>query len=121
METESFAGRSAEMRKDTPWLASEDLMDLGKEPVVEIAGVFKHKNAVFDDGRKDTVYALAFKGGKKQLVLNATNRKRLVDMFGTTKVDQWIGKKIRLYVEDGVRKPGGARGETTRGIRVRSV
>ncbi len=120
METEKFTGRSAEMRKDTPWLSSEDLMDVGKDVEVEISGVFKHKNAVFDDGRKDTVYALAFKGKTKQLVLNATNRKRLVAMFGTTKVDQWIGKKISLYVEDGVRKPGGARGETTCGIRVRT-
>jgi len=115
MKSEPFTGRSAEMRKATNWLSSEDLMDTGKDEIeVEIAGVFKHKDAKFDDGRTETVYALAFAGKEKQLILNATNRKILVNMFGTTKVADWIGKKVKLYVKDGVRL-----GKTiTRGIRI---
>lgn len=119
MESEPFSGRSAEMRKPTPWLSSEDLMDIGRDVEVEIEAVFLHRGAVFDDGRKEDVYALKFKGKEKQLVLNATNRKRLVDLFGTTKTQEWAGKRIALYVEHGIRKPGGKRGETTTGIRVR--
>jgi len=119
MKSDPFHGRSAEMRKPTNWLASEDLLDLGPVPVV-IEGVFKHVDAEFDGGRKETVYALKFKDKQKQLVLNATNRKTLVDMFGTTKVDQWIGKTITLVVVDNVRKPGGKRGETTTGIRIQT-
>jgi len=116
MKTEPFTGRSAEMRKPTTWLASEDLMDTGKELIeVEIAGVFRHKDAEFDNGRKETVYALSFTGKDKQLVLNATNRKTLVNMFGTTEVKKWIGKKIKLYVKEGVRMMG----KTTRGIRIK--
>jgi hypothetical protein len=42
-----------------------------------------------------------------------------VAKFGTTDVKKWIGQSITLYVEKGVRKPGGKRGETTCGIRVR--
>ena len=119
MQSESFQGRSAEMRKESPWLSSEDLMDIGHNVEVEIEGVFRHQDAVFDDGRKATVFALKFKGRAKQLVLNATNRKRLVELFDTTKVQTWIGKTIRLYVDPNVRKPGGSRREMTRGIRIR--
>ena len=118
MESQPFDGTSPEMKKPSPWLASEDLLDRG--PVaVEIEQVYRHRDAVFDDGRKETVYALKFKDRQKQLILNATNRKRLVEMFGSTQVKTWIGKKIGLYVDPDVRKPGGARGETCCGIRIR--
>ena len=119
MDSKPLDGRSAEMRKPTPWLSSEDLMDIGHDVEVEIEGVFKHVDAASDDGRKETVFALKFAGKEKQFVLNVTNRKRLIDLFGTTKVPEWKGKKIKLYVEHGIRKPGGKRGETTTGIRVR--
>jgi hypothetical protein len=119
MKTEPFAGRSAEMRKETPWLSSEDLMDVGHDVEVEIEAVYRHIGAQFDDGRTETVHALKFVGKAKQLILNATNRKRLVALCGSTKVATWVGKKVALYVEVGVRKPGGAKGETTCGIRVR--
>jgi hypothetical protein len=119
MESEQFDGRSAEMRKATPWLSSEDIRDIGHDVEVVIEAVYKHKNAVFDDGRKEDVFALKFQGKQKQLVLNATNRKRLIEIFGTTNVKQWAGKSILLYVEYGIRKPGGGKGDTTCGIRVR--
>jgi hypothetical protein len=118
MESEQFTGRSAEMKKDTPWLASEDLMDVG-DVEVTIEGVFKHKNVMFDDGRKESVYAIKFVGKEKQMILNATNRKRLVVLCGTTKVAEWAGMIVRIGVDRNVRKPGGKRGETTCGIRVR--
>jgi len=119
MESTSFEGRSAEMRKPTPWLSSEDLMDLPGDVEVVIEAVYAHRGAIFDDGRKEDVYSLKFAGKQKQLILNATNRRRLIELFGTTKVKEWIGKKITLYVESGIRKPGGIRGETTTGIRIR--
>ena len=118
MQSEEFSGKSAEMRKDSPWLSSEDLLDAG-EVEVEIEGVFKHRDAVFDDGRKETVFAVKFKGKQKQLVLNNTNRKRLVKRFATTKVSEWIGKKCVLYVDRHVRPIGGKKGEEVCGIRVK--
>ena len=118
MESEQFTGLSREMKKESPWLASEDIFDSG-DVEVEIEGVFKHKDAVFDDGRKETVHSIKFVGKRKQLVLNATNRKRLVTLFGTTRVQDWVGKKIVLYVDRNVRLPGGKRGEVTCGIRVK--
>ena len=118
MKTEPFTGKSPEMRKDSPFLSSEDLLDAGDVKVV-IEGVFRHKDAIFDDGRKETVYAISFVGKQRQLVLNNTNRKTLVAKFGTTKVSDWIGKEVTLHVVSGVRKPGGAKGETTTGIRIK--
>lgn len=118
MKSEPFEGKSPEMKKPTPWLASENLLDAG-DVEVTIEGVFKHKDAKFDDGRTETVFALSFVGKQLQLILNATNRRALVQKFETTDVRKWIGRKIVLFVEHGVRKPGGAKGETTTGIRVK--
>jgi hypothetical protein len=118
METEQFTGASSVMKGDTPWLASEDIIDAG-DVIVEIEGIYLHRDAVFDDGRKEDVYALGFVGKKKHLILNATNRQRIVKLTGTGKTASWIGQVIALYVEYGIRKPGGVKGETTCGIRIR--
>ena len=65
---EVFEGRTSEM-KDSPWLASEDLMGLGDVPVT-IEKCLRHKNVEFDKGRvEDTVFTLVLAGKKKQLVL----------------------------------------------------
>lgn len=102
MNTQKFEGRSAEMKKDTPWLAVEDIEGLG-DVIVEIEAVYKHSDVEFEAGRKEkAVYSMSFKGGKKQLILNSTNRVMLKDHFGSN-VKDWIGKKITLYVQDGVR------------------
>lgn len=117
MNSEEFQGRSSEMRIKNIWLASEDIMDAG-DVEVEIEKVFLHKGADFEGGRKQDVFALKFKGKQKQMILNATNRKRLVAIFGTTKTSDWIGKKVMLYVDKEVKKPG-APNEKTCGLRIR--
>lgn len=114
MQSQKFEGHSADMRKPTNWLASEDLMDKG-DVKVTIEGVYKHVDAMFDNGRKETVFSLKFVGAKKELVLNATNRKTLVKKFGTPDVTKWAGKEIALYVEKGVK----FQGKETTGIRIR--
>ena len=113
-----FTGKSPEMKKPTPWLASEDILDAG-DVKVTIEGVFHVKGAVFDDGRTEDVFAISFAGKQKQLILNATNRKTLVNKFETTDVRAWIGKDIALYVDRDVRKPGGKASERCCGIRIR--
>ena len=95
-KSEVFEGHSSEMRKDAPWLASEDILDKGDVPVT-IEGAFRHENVAFDKGRVEAeVYALKFQKADKQLVLNATNRKTLVELFGTN-VKNWASKKIVLF------------------------
>jgi hypothetical protein len=112
--TESFTGRTSLMRT-SPWLAVEDIDGLG-DVQVTIEEVFKHRDAVMQDGRKmPVVYSLKFAGKEKQMVLNATNRKALAAAF-TTDTKVWRGKTVTLYVKDGVRNPAGG---TTKGIRIR--
>lgn len=98
MQSKEFDGRSAEMKKPTPWLASEDI--LGVTPVrVKVESCFLHTQAEFDGGRKEDVYALKFEGKEKQLVMNSTNRQMMVSLFGPS-VKDWQGKHIDLIVVD---------------------
>jgi len=102
---EVFDGRSSEMKKETPWLSSEDLIGLGDIQVV-VEAVYRHQDVEFDAGRKEkVVYSIKFKGKQKQLVLNSTNRKTLVAKYGVN-VKDWVGKEVTLYVDDNVRMMG---------------
>lgn len=101
---EVFEGRSSEM-KESPWLASEDLMDVG-DVTVKIVACHRYRDVEFDKGRKEsTVYTLQFEGKTKQLVLNNTNRKTLVAKYGTN-VKEWADKEVVLYVDKNVRFAG---------------
>lgn len=108
---EVFDGRASQMRA-SPWLSAEDIMGLG-DVEVEIENVFFYKDTEFDEGRKEDVYAVKFKGKKAQLVLNATNRKSLVARF-TVDTKKWREQKIKLYVVT-----VNAFGKQAAGIRIR--
>ena len=121
MDGEPFRGRTSEFRQDMDWLASEDIIGCG-DVEVAIKDVERHKKIVFDDGStRENALVLVFEGKHKRLVLNPTNRKTVVLKMRTNDVKEWIGKKITLYVDHNVRKPGGKRGEKTCGIRVRAT
>lgn len=114
MKHEVFEGHSSEIKKETPWLSSEDLMGRG-DVKVEIIACHRYKDVVFDEGRKEPeIFSLQFSGKKKQLVLNAVNRKMLVARFGTN-VKEWSGKEITLYVDENVK----FRGKVVCGVRIR--
>jgi hypothetical protein len=111
---EAFEGRSAEMKKNSPWLASEDLLDLG-DVAVEIEGIYRHRDVEFDAGRREqVVYSLKFKGKQKQMVLNSTNRRTLVQKFGAN-VQDWKGRQVTLFVDTNVRMMG----KTVNGLRIK--
>lgn len=102
------------MKKDSTWLAVEDLLGRG-DVNLEIEGVFKDTDVEFDQGRKEKViFSISFKGAKKRLVLNSTNRKRLVRKYGAN-VCEWKGKKVVLYVDPTVKMMGKVVG----GVRVK--
>lgn len=114
MKVEPFEGHASAMKKPSPWLASEDLLDRGDVTLV-IAGCEKVEGVEFEAGRKEpVVYALAFEKTEKRLVLNSTNRKVLVNKFGAN-VQKWKGQKVTLYVDDNVRLMG----KRVRGIRIK--
>jgi hypothetical protein len=79
--------------------------------------VHRHKDVAFDQGRKkDVVYAIKFAGTKKQLVLNATNRKTLVRLFGSN-VKRWKEQRVCLFVDDKVKLAG----KFVNGIRIKEA
>ncbi len=113
-EGEAFEGRSSEMKKESLWLASEDIMGLG-DVKVEIEKVYRFREVEFEQGRKERdVYTIAFKNKQKQMVLNSTNRKTLVGLFGVN-VKDWAGKTVHLYVDTNVKM----RGKIVSGIRIK--
>ena len=82
------------------------------EVTVTIDQCYQNKDAEFDGGRKEDCFSLAFIGKHKQLVLNSTNRRRLVNAYGPNVAD-WTGKEIVLHVEKVQ-----AFGEMRNGIRI---
>ena len=120
---EDFRGDASEM-KDSPFLASEDILALnvpGQEPgtvITEILNVTVAKNVTFEKGlKKDKVFLLHVKNrANKKLVINATNRKIMVNAWGS-KAGNWIGKKVKLYVDPNVK----FQGKKVKGIRLQPM
>lgn len=111
---EVYEGPSGGLKKETIWLASEDI-GLNKEVKVKIQDVERYKNVTFDAGRVEPkVAALRFEKTEKRMVLNATNRKTLVKMFGMD-TKEWRGKEIVLWVDPNVKM----KGEKVGGIRIK--
>lgn len=115
--------RPASELKQSPFLASTDIIGKnirGLAPgtiEVVISDIRIADEATFDAGRtKRDVPLLCFAKAKKVLVLNATNRKRLIAAWGEN-VTWWFGKKVLLYVEHGIRVGK----ETKDGIRLNTV
>lgn len=113
MGVEEFDGTASDMRS-SPWLASEDLA--GRDQyTLTIKKVFKHRNVKFEKGRTEpVVHALAFHETDKQMVINATNRRRLVKWYGP-RTQEWWEQTVTLYVDHEVKLAG----QTVDGIRVR--
>lgn len=114
MKQTKFEGRASEMKKDSPWLASEDLEGLGDQ-ILEIEGIYRNEDVVMDKGKRENNFSLKFKGTNKQLIINKANRETLKDLY-TNKTKEWIGKKVIVYVDDHVKQVTGGFGP---GLRIR--
>jgi len=83
--------------------------------VVTIESVILRRNIKLQGGRpKEYMLSLKFVGKSRELGLNATNRKALAAITGTNQCEAWFGKKIALYVEQGIRRPDGTVGPAVR-------
>ena len=104
-----YTGPSGGLKKPSQWLASEDLAD--KEARVVIEAVELYDAVEFDAGRTEqNIGALKFQGKEKRMIINATNRKALVNLYGMNTAD-WVGKPVVVYVDFKVKafgtiKPG---------------
>ena len=116
MSEKQFTGKVSQMKSSSKFLASEDFLGLG-DVEVTIEGVYEHSDEVMQDGKKKGFFSIGFVKSQKRMVLNATNRKMLAAAFGAD-VQNWTGKKVHIYVKDGVRNPAG--GETVCGLRIKA-
>ena len=67
------------------------------------------------DGKKETCMVMRFVENVKPMVLNATNSKTIAKLFKTPYIEEWSGRKIQLYVQQGVK----AFGDVVDALRVR--
>jgi hypothetical protein len=75
----------------------------------------------FQGGRTKKVYlSLKFAGRVRELGLNATNRKVLAMLAGSTNTASWFGMTVALFVEQNVRYPDGTSGPAVR-IRAKRI
>ena len=96
-----YSGPSGALKKPSPWLAAEDIGNREVTVTIETAEIFSRVE--FDQGRsEENVGALKFTGKDKRMVLNSTNRKALVNLYGMNTAD-WQGKPVVLYVDFKVR------------------
>lgn len=114
MKAEPYTGKVGGMKTASTYLASEDFMGLG-EVEVEISGVYQESDVTMQDGKKKDFFSIAFAKTPKRMVLNATNRRCLAAAFGAD-TKQWVGQKVKIYAQDGIRNPAG--GEKVWGLRI---
>lgn len=75
------------------------------------------------DQKKDKLVISFMEPGYKPMVLNTTNKKAIERATGTPFIERWAGKKIKIYVEKGMRMPGTKKSEniTVDALRVSPV
>jgi hypothetical protein len=107
----------------THWKTLDDPPYIGAyafEPDQEIVATIKfvrRETVIGEGGTKEECKVAHFEEAEiKPLILNATNSKTIEQIHKTPFIEDWIGKKIQLYVQKGIR---GKKGEITDGVRVR--
>ena len=86
----------------------------GEEKIVTIRTV-KNEVVTGADGKKETCTVMHFSEDVKPLVLNATNSKTISKLLKTPYIEEWVGRKIQLYVQKGIK----AFGDIVDAVRVR--
>lgn len=82
------------------YLKASDLVDEDGNPkdftvTIEAAWIEE-----FEDRKTKTTQkkiGLAFKGAKKGMLLNITNAKRIAQLLGSGRTQDWVGKRITIY------------------------
>jgi hypothetical protein len=89
--------------------------DVGAGMLMTVSGCEKH-NVAQEGVEPELKWCLLFEESDKPLVLNSTNIQLAERIFDSDNTDNWIGKKIVLYVDPNVSYGGKVVG----GIRVRA-
>jgi hypothetical protein len=81
--------------KDTNYLGSWDVVD--KELILTIKNI-ETKKVSTPDGKTEELPVMTFTEDYKPMILNATNFKNIAKAHGSNFIEDWIGKKISIYI-----------------------
>lgn len=90
--------------------------DVGEGMLVTFSS-FKKSNVALEDEPERIRIVATFPELKKPVVLNRTNLKKMAKLFGSTVLDDWVGKRCVLFNDETVTYAG----EEIGGIRVRAA
>ena len=108
--------------RDSEYMGAEDI-EQGTEPVLTIKALYNGMITLARGKERHDVIAFveeSVPGSINQvrpLVVNSTNRKTLRKLYKGTSADALVGKKIKLFLQPGVRDP--STGDKVDGIRIR--
>ena len=100
---------------ESKFLKKEDL-DYENGNLVTVSSL-DQQNVGVNDGEEDLKWCMHFEEFDKGMVLNSTNIQLATKALGTDETDDWIGKKLVIYVDDNVSFGGKLVG----GIRIRKA
>lgn len=103
-----------ELFPPSEYLKSEDIDKAGGEMELTITSVGRKEYE--KDGETSVKGVFSFSETKLKLTSNVTNTRAVIAMYGKD-TDNWIGKKIVLYVDEHVQYAG----KEVRGIRIRLI
>ena len=93
------------------YIGSWDFDD-GKDMIVKVKDV--KQEIIANQQGKEEKLVMHFEGDVKPLIMNKTNMQAAEMATGTPYIDEWVGKKLQLYVT-----LVSAFGETTMAVRIR--
>jgi hypothetical protein len=99
---------------DSKYMKKEDLVE--GAAIVTIVSI-EQKNVAMDDQPVELKWTARLAEFRKPLVLNPTNLQLLAKIIGSDDSDDWINKRVVLYVDDNVSFGGKIVG----GLRVRAI
>ena len=70
----------------------------GHDLILTIKNV-REEQVIGADGKKDDCVVCYFYENVKPMILNATNMKTIAKLYRTNYIEEWVGKKIRIGVE----------------------
>lgn len=98
------------------YIGSWDLMVNEKETIELNVQVATVKKEMVQNGDKKEECRIVHLNGRKPLILNSTNEKALIKLFGTPFIEDWVGRWFTLYV-----KKVRAFGETVDALRIKDT
>jgi len=72
-------------------------LEPGKDLIVTIESV-RQETVTGTDGNEDECLVMHLRDGIKPMILNKTNAKMIQKIYGTPFIEEWVGRKVQLYI-----------------------